>query len=270
MDMKGHVTQHLDEIRARLEAAPALAIFLNFDGTLAPFADHPNQVFLDEDMRQRLCALQACPDVTLAVVSGRELIDLEECVALSGVVYAGNHGMEISGPDCAFVEPTALEHRPALKELTENLAKRLREIPGAWIEDKNLTASVHYRNTSPANEEAVKRLVHGTLANASHPFLLTCGDKVFDIRPRVYWTKGDAVNWIRENAAGPNTLALYFGSDTSDEDAFAALADHITIKVGEEPETMAQFKVENSAEVQEFLGWLADEHITSHMLCDGR
>ena len=230
--MKGHVTQHLDEIRERIEAAPALAICLDFDGTLAPLADHPNQVYLEDRARQRLAALQACPDVTLAVVSGRELVDLEESVDLPGIVYAGNHGLEISGPECAFVEPTVLEHRPSLKELTENLGTRLREIPGAWVEDKGLTASVHFRNVTQANEEAVRRLVHGALANTSHPFLVTNGEKVFDIRPRVYWNKGDAVNWIRAHAADPNALALYIGDDLTDEDAFAALPDDITIKVG--------------------------------------
>ncbi len=268
--MKRHVTQSLEEIRERIEAAPALAVFLDFDGTLAPLADHPSQVSLEDDARQRLSALLSCPDVTLAIVSGRELVDLEECINLAGVIYAGNHGLEISGPECAFVEPNVLEHRPVLKELTEDLARRLREIPGAWVENKCLTASVHFRNVAPANEEAVRRLVHGSLANTSHPFLLTSGDKIFDIRPRVYWNKGHAVNWIREKAAGPNALALYIGDDLTDEDAFAALPDDITIKVGGSPETSAQFYLENTEEVQEFLGWLADEHITAHLLCDGR
>jgi len=268
--MKGPVNQHLDEIRNRIDMAQSLVIFLDFDGTLAPIADHPDQVYLDPGSRQSLLSLSACPDVTLAVISGRKLSDLQMRVDVAGIVYAGNHGLEISGPECAFVEPVALEQRVLLKELLIDLAKRLRDVPGAWVEDKDLTASVHFRGVAQEQEETVRQLVHCSLANASHPFFLTPGDKVFEIRPRVYWNKGNAANWIRAHAAEPNSLALYLGDDATDEDAFAALADDITIKVGAVSESLAHFHLINTEEVREFLRWLIDEHLTAHLLCDGR
>jgi trehalose 6-phosphate phosphatase len=261
--MKEHVCQHLQEIRQRIDSAPALALFLDFDGTLVPIADHPDQVFLNDAARHRLQELSACPDFLVAVISGRELIDLQRRVGLADIVYAGNHGLEISGPNCAFVEPTVLEHRTALRELTGNLVKRLRDIPGAWVENKVLTASVHFRNAAEDSADEVRKLVHGALAGACHPFQLTSGDKVYDIRPRVYWNKGHAVGWIRAQAAAPGALALYVGNDNTDEDAFAALPEDITVKVGAAPQTMARFYLENVAEVHEFLGWLADERSTS-------
>ncbi len=106
-------------------------------------------------------------------------------------------------------------------------------------------------------------MVHAALARAPHPFRSTCGDKSFEIRPRVDWNRGDAVRYIRAHAAAPGALAIYVGDDATDEDAFAALPEDITIKVGDAPETLAQYNLENVDEVQEFLGWLADERITS-------
>jgi trehalose 6-phosphate phosphatase len=49
---------------------------------------------------------------------------------------------------------------------------------------------------------------------------------------------------------------IYLGDDFTDEDAFAALPDGITIKVGHAEETLAKFHVANPAEVQQFLFWL--------------
>src|SRR5262249_13764394 len=146
--MKGHVTQYMGDIWHRLDNAPALALFLDFDGTLAPTVSHPNEACLDALTQKRLLALSTCPDVLLAIISGREILDLRGRVNLPDIVYAGNHGLEISGPHCAYVEPGALEHRGDLKELAESLAKRLAGIRGAWVEDKGLTASVHFRNVA--------------------------------------------------------------------------------------------------------------------------
>jgi trehalose 6-phosphate phosphatase len=257
--MKGPVTEHLEEIRQRVEQAPALALFFDFDGTLAPLAEHPDVVYLQEPVRQKLQKLQAWPDVSLAIVSGRELSDLQKHVNLPGVIYAGNHGLEISGPNFAFVEPKVLEHRPALAEMVDALSRRLQPIKGAWVENKGLTATVHLRNVAEEDLEEARRQINVTLANTGHPFQLTAGNKVFDIRPRVYWNKGDAVAWIRAQAAQPGALAVYVGDDTTDEEAFAALTDDITIKVGDVRESLAQYRLANPDEVQQFLGWLADE-----------
>ena len=54
---------------------------------------------------------------------------------------------------------------------------------------------------------------------------------VFDIRPRMYWNKGEAVRWIASRIGQPNALVIFIGGDPTDEDAFAALPDGITIGV---------------------------------------
>jgi trehalose 6-phosphate phosphatase len=134
----------------------------------------------------------------------------------------------------------------------------LQGIAGARVEDKGLTVSVHYRQVADAAVEDVRRAVHAVLAGSNHPFQLTSGDKVYEIRPRVYWNKGTAVEWIQEQLDQPGAQAIYVGDDTTDEDAFAALPEGITIKVGSALETAAQFRLQDPAEVCHFLEWLDD------------
>ena len=102
---------NLAEVGRRVDAAPSVDLFLDFDGTLAPLMDRPEHVQLAPEVRQALLRLQALPDVVVAVVSGRALADVQERVGIPGIYCAGNHGLEIHGPDCAFLETSAIEQR---------------------------------------------------------------------------------------------------------------------------------------------------------------
>ena len=96
-------------------------------------------------------------------------------------------------------------------------------------------------------------------ANASKldEVLVVLGAVADEIRPRVDWDKGAAVRWIRERMGMPNALSVYIGDDRTDEDAFAAIKDGITIKVGEPTETAAGYYLPSPTEVERFLEWLA-------------
>jgi trehalose-phosphatase len=145
-----------------------------------------------------------------------------------------------------------------VRALSAALTTRLSHIPGVWIEEKGLTAAVHYRLAPPDSSEEVRRIVHSALAAADHPFQLSPSQKAFDIRPRVNWNKGSAVDWIRQQQGHPDALSVYVGDDVTDEDAFAHLTDGITIKVGSAEQTVAHYHVEGPADVQRFLEWLAN------------
>jgi trehalose-phosphatase len=256
--MSRFLFDHLGDLGPRLRAAQAPALFLDFDGTLVSFRNDPGRATLSPSLRRILQKLSADGNWTVAIISGRERTDLQARVGLPGLIYAGNHGLEISGPGFIFIEPTAIGYRESLQKLASALAPRLVNTEGAWVEDKGLTLSVHWRQTPAERVEEVRRIVHHALENMSHPFLLTSGDKVYDIRPRVYWHKGSAVHWIRERLSKQNALTLYLGDDATDEDAFAALPDGITVKVGEPAETAAVYYVRDPTDVEQFLQWLAD------------
>ena len=249
--------EHLAGIASALRAAPEILLFLDFDGTLAPIVDRPSLASMPVGVREALARCASNPKFSVAIVSGRGLADLRTRVDLENLIYAGNHGLEISGPGVDFIEPTAVERLKALGELSRHLRARLNHIPGVEVENKILSASVHYRRAAAGTLPDIRQVVDDAVVFDDNPFHITEGRKVLEIRPRVGWDKGMAVRWIQQASGHPNALPVYIGDDTTDEDAFEALPDGITVSVGKGRETSAQYFLENQESVPEFLLWLS-------------
>jgi len=244
------------EVEERIEQAPHVLLCLDYDGTLTHYAATPLAAHLSPQMERVLLALAEHEDVSLAIISGRDRADLQGRVGIPGLIYAGNHGMDISGPGYLFVEHTAAMNAGAMQELADRLNEKLAAIPGALVENKGLTISVHFRLVAHDAVDDVRRVVEQCVANAANPFVVTKGHLVFDIRPKVRWNKGSAVGWIKKKHAHVDALAIYIGDDVTDEDAFTAMTDGITVRVGTNPETAARYQLAGPAEVRKFLEWL--------------
>jgi trehalose 6-phosphate phosphatase len=250
----------LDDVAVRVRSAPHVLLFCDFDGALAPVYDHPAAATLSAEVRPLIADLAAGGRVTVTVVSGRSAADLRARAHVPGLIVAGNHGLEIAGPGWQHVDPAVAQSAPNVAHLAAALAKATESIPGVVVEDKGLSASVHFRHVPPDQHEGVRAAVHGVLAGSSHPFVLTAGRLVYDIRPRVYWHKGEAVKWIAARVGQPNALVVFVGGDPTDEDAFAALPEGVTVRVGPGAETAARYHLEGPDGVRKFLRWLR-EHI---------
>jgi len=246
----------LDEVAARVRAAPHVLLCCDFDGALAPVYDNPAAATLSAEVRPLLAGLAASGKVTVMVVSGRSAADLRGRADLAGVIVAGNHGLEIAGPDWEHVDPAVGETRPAVAQLAAALAKPLEGIPGVLVEEKGLSVAVHFRHVAPELHEAVRSAVHGVLSNSSHPFVLTAGRLVYDLRPRVYWDKGALVKWVAGHVGHQDALTVFVGGDPTDEEAFHALPDGVTVRVGCGPETAAKYHLDGPDGVRKFLEWL--------------
>lgn len=251
-------SEHLSHIGSLLRAAPHVLLFLDFDGTLAPIVEHPDKARMPQETKQLLSRFARDPTFTLAIVSGRELSDLRTRVGLENVIYAGNHGLEISGPGIEFVEPVAAGRLKALGELSRHLRSRLRSISGVKVENKVFSASVHFRSAPPSKIPEVRKTVDAAVIFEGHPFRVTEGRKVYEIRPSVAWDKGEAVRWIQKTAGRQTALPVYIGDDSSDEDAFQALDGGLTISVGKRGETAASYFLERQEEVVGLLSWLLE------------
>ncbi len=252
-------TPLLVELRRRLHDSGgriSVILFLDFDGTLSPLVDRPELASLPDETRRALVALATRPRTVIGVVSGRALADLSARVGIPGLIYAGNHGLEISGPSFSFLEPEAAARQQALWRLSECLISRLEALPGVLVEYKGLTTAIHIRRAAPPAARQVERVLQD-LIPSSHPlFRVTTGIKTFEVRPRVNWNKGSAVRWIRARLGIPDSLAIYLGDDLTDEDAFAVLSEEITVKVGPFENTCARYHLAGPTAVEHLLVWL--------------
>jgi trehalose 6-phosphate phosphatase len=247
----------LAEVERRIRAAGRLALFADFDGTLTSIVPDPAQAKLDPPTRETLLRISRRHDISTTIISGRALNDLRARIGIDGLVYAGNHGLEISGKQMHFVEPVAAARREQLREISESLAARLWHIDGAFVEYKGLSTSVHYRRVvAEADVEEIEKIV-STLLSQSALFRLSSGNKVFEIIPRTNWHKGAAVCWINDRLGDATALSVYIGDDRTDEDAFRMLPEAITVKVGDIAETAARYHLAGPREVDEFLFWLS-------------
>lgn len=159
-----NLMESLPDIAGRIGRAGSIFLGLDFDGTLAPICPRPDDVVLSDHVRETLSLLAQVSQVTVMIVSGRGLADVSRRVGLPELIYAGNHGLEIRGPRLAFVEPTAAALADRLRGLTSRLEKLLREVPGALVEPKGLTTSVHDRNVAPEFQNRVEQTVREVVA----------------------------------------------------------------------------------------------------------
>lgn len=250
--------EHIDEILARMRNAGRLLLLLDFDGTLAPIVVDPSAARLPLPVRDLLVSLAGSRRTLPAVISGRALDDVRTRVGIPGLTYAGNHGLEIEGPGFRFVEPEAERLRPLIAGACASLSGRLRGVPGVEVENKGLTAAVHYRN-APASQNQVLEAVWDEVVRRDRGLAIRMGKMICEVRPAVEWNKGSAALWLCSRLAGGQTvLPICAGDDQTDEDAFAALPGGVTVKVGEPLGTAAAYYVGGPDDVGQFLKWIAE------------
>ncbi len=246
----------------RQAADKRIAVFLDYDGTLTPIVENPEDATLGEGMRAALSRLAA--QVPVAIVSGRDLKDVQDLVKDDSLYYAGSHGFDLAGPDdWREVAEKGEEFLPTLKTAGDALEERLASVEGARVERKRFSLAVHFRQVSDADEETVADAVRETIAR--HEDLhASGGKKVFDIKPRVDWHKGRAVLSLLKKLEldSADVLPIYVGDDTTDEDAFRSLSDcglGVVVRDGADRRTAARFALEDTDDVERFLRWLADD-----------
>lgn len=257
-----HAFDRVEDWRAARARAGGMLLALDFDGTLAPIVPIPADAALLPAAQSALRALVARADTRVAVVSGRALADVRARVGLAGVYYAGNHGLEIEGPDIERIHPEAVAAVKLIADCTATLRGQLAEYPGVLVEDKHLTLSVHFRMVSdPALEEEIVARVMASCGDRAG-LRLTAGKKVVEVRPDVAWDKGRATRFLVDAVLARNGAApvVYIGDDRTDEDAFRALrgrGDGVIVADPAPAESAAGAWVRSPAEVATVIAGLA-------------
>ena len=180
------------------------ALLLDVDGTLAPIVPRPEDARVPDETRRELVRL-AGRYALLACVSGRTGEDLDRVVGVPGLVYVGEHGLEL--------EPEAERWVDRLRAFAEATTE--------WpAERKRLTLSYHWR-TAPDEEAAIAVLERVAERARAEQLVPRWGRKVLELRPPVGAHKGTAV--VRLLGERGLERALYAGDDATDLDAFRAL-----------------------------------------------
>lgn len=254
------------KVAARLKAARHILLLTDYDGTLTPIVERPELADMPERTRQVLRALARQHRFRIGIISGRALAELKDRVGISGIIYAGNHGLEIEGLGVNFTNPLAEEVKPVLRVLYQVLSKALGAIKGVLVEDKGLTLSVHYRLVEESQIEEVKSIFERYIggAQAAGQVRITTGKKVYEVRPAIDWDKGKTIKFLMKKygkgGRKSGLVPLYFGDDTTDEDGFKvieAYGDGISVFIGvPNPHGSARYFLKSPAEMTEFLALL--------------
>ena len=245
------------EVLAAIDARPArarLVVLSDFDGTLASFDVDPTAPRLSDETRHALETLAARRDVTVGLVSGRRVDDLDRRTRLPPHIYlAGLHGLEIRHGEVAWRHPDLVESRELADQVADAIKEAVRSIPGVKLEHKGVSVTVHVRAVEMARRQDALRAA----MEAARTWVDSGGLKSLDASeaveflPNISWTKGDAVRWIVEDIetrAHQPAWCVFFGDDVTDEDAFRAVQRGLTVVVGQRP-SLARLRLNSPADV---------------------
>jgi trehalose 6-phosphate phosphatase len=256
---------HNDKVARRIgDAWPA--VFLDYDGTLTPIVDRPQDAVISERMREAVSGLAS--RCTVCVVSGRDRPVVQELMGVHDLVVAGSHGFDIWSPQHGTIEHDAASgFEDLLALVTARLQEALSSIDGAVVEPKRASVAAHYRLVAAPQRPQVGEVVERVLAEHPGELKVTPGKMVYELQPNLDWDKGRAVLHLLTalDLDGDGVVPIYVGDDITDEHAFEALAGRgIGIFVGspedlefENRTTAADFRLNSIDEVERFLDALA-------------
>lgn len=242
-----YLFEHLDEMPRE-----GIFLFLDYDGTLTPIAESPDKAVLSLAMRNIIIKLNEI--MPLAVITGRSIDNIKAILGIEDIIYAGNHGAEIWDGKELVSGRQFSDAKEELAVVVAELKDALASISGVIIEDKGLTASVHYRMVSSEDLCRVINIFWSIADTHKNKFTITSGKKVLEVRPHNIWNKGDAVKWIWERFH-PDKRPVYIGDDRTDEDAFRSIKGRgIGISIGKSD--TADYFLKKQEEVQRLLQWI--------------
>ncbi len=241
------------QVAERLRTAAEIALFLDFDGTLAPFRADPGQAHLPPANRESLRRLVRLPSTKIWVISGRRRADLRRRLEVPGVECLGLYGWEDGRS--GELSPRSFAE---LGRARQTLTGQLHAVAGVWVEDKSATFVLHYRGAPADSIRRARAALERALQRSGAGLHVIGEEQGWAVAPREIEGKGKAVRRLWHTFQ-PRALPVYAGDGASDEAAFRLLAQGITICAGSRRPTRARFRLHGPAQVGEFLARLEAE-----------
>jgi trehalose 6-phosphate phosphatase len=237
----------LDAALVDLAERRPLLIASDYDGVLARLVGDPSAAVPEPGAAAALDRLAAVAGVTVALVSGRGVRDLQQTSGFRGAFrWVGSHGAELDGP----LTGELADRRDALVRLLQPVVG---QVPGARLEIKPASVAVHVREV--VDRPAAAALLAKADALADPSLTKKPGKEVLELAVTDA-DKGSALERLRQEVGA--VAAIYLGDDVTDEDAFRALAPgDVAVKVGD-GETVAPYRVADVPGAVALLDRLAD------------
>ena len=256
--------QHKQALHAGFHQAGKRLLLVDYDGTLVPFTDSPDQAKPDKELLDLLKSL-ANADTEVVIISGRDRAILETWLGSLDITLVAEHGawLKRRGEQWSLSKPLVNSWKRQLIPMLEMYADRL---PGSFIEEKEFSLAWHFRQADPELSAACAReLMDELVAFTSNIDIhILQGNKVIEVRNSEV-TKGST--GLHLALTDNYDFILAIGDDTTDEDLFAILAlEHswpgmlppntFTIRVGTD-KSQASYFLPSYVEVKEMLQELA-------------
>lgn len=200
----------------RSAATGRCGFFFDFDGVLAPIRLDPESVVPTPGVLEQLARLTPLVD-RIGIISARPVRFLQRRFgALPSVSLFGLYGLESAIGGEVTADPAAQSWMPVIRSV---IAEARQQLPaGVYVEDKQLSVSLHYRE-HPEHEPEILRWASATAVATG--LAEQRGRMVAELKPPVAIDKGTV---LRAEVSGLR-CGWYFGDDLSDAKGFAALRD---------------------------------------------
>ena len=206
-----------DSLR-ELAVGAHFGVLSDFDGTLSHFAEQPDAAVMIPESGAALDRL-AAGGALVALLSGRSTTDLRTRFPRPHVTYFGNHGLDYWDGTAVTIVEEARPWQVALETLLAEIGP-FRD-PHVLVENKGVTATVHYRAT--ADPLAAAAEIGARLAPLCERYglQLNRGSQVWEIKPPLALNKGTALATVIDQFGLDSVIFL--GDDTTDLLAMAEL-----------------------------------------------
>ncbi len=225
--------KHYDTVEKAYKKANKRCLFLDYDGTLTGFKSLPEQAKPDPDLLRTLESLGEDFKNTIVLTSGRDRRSLEEWFGfLPNIHLVASHGLWYRNPVTRAWQKTVVVSNRWKKSILPIMELYADYMPGAFIEDKEYSLVLHYRQCDPdmvalkINE--LRETLHGMIKTSN--LELQEGNKVLEIKDNKVNKGQSAAKLLNE---GIYEFVLGAGDDATDEHLFSVLPkDAFSIKIG--------------------------------------
>ncbi len=193
------------------------AVFLDIDGTLIDIAPTPQSVVVPAILVPLLGRLSEALDGALAIITGRQVADVDRFLTPLRLPIAGVHGAEMRADLDGEISPRTEGLDPSLIAAVQKLG----EIdPGIIIEPKGVSIAVHYR-LAGAHGAVLEKELRDLVGAGPNSAEICVGRKVVEILPK-YVSKGGALKSFMSQAGFDGRRPIMIGDDVTDRSAFEA------------------------------------------------